>query len=207
MGNRPDNGKVGAAIDVVHNEVAKANALYERMSDQQRRVFVSMLKGLPDELQVLVDAGYTHGITTIAKIVYLKDGSPLETKKLCKENINELDPSSYERLLRIAVSEVKNIIGTRDYKDYITDVKSLFKLVAPEALTTLVEIATDPLNKPADRRLAATALLDRGGYGASQTNNKDDRPPVMVQINFDKAPRAEVNPNVIVVNPEDINNG
>lgn len=200
------NGKVGKALDLVKSEVAQVQDLYEKMSDVQRKVFISSLKGFPDELHVVLDAGYSVGITGIAKIVYTKDGKPMETHKLTLQNVTDLDAGSYERLLKIARADVSRVIGScRNYSDYILDVKNLFKMVAPEALSTLVEVSTNQKAKNGDRIRAANSLLDRAGYGTNKQDGKDDRPPVLVQINFDKKPQAEVNPNVVTVIPENEN--
>ena len=42
-----------------------------------------------------------------------------------------------------------------------------FRTSGPKSRVTLESIAFDPKNRPRDRIVAAIALLDRGGFGAT----------------------------------------
>lgn len=177
------------AIEAVKNN-------FEQMNDKDRGLFVSMTSG-NDELVSLLKVGHTHGLTTIAKIVYTKEGKTRRTDELTAENVKELDDFSYERMLRIAKSEVRNIVGKTDYHAFITDITDLFKLIAPEQLAVLAEISGKKSAKDSDRIKAATSILDRAGYEAGVIiKNEKDGPknPVQVNIVIGGTPKAEFNP-------------
>jgi len=170
--------------------VKEAQEMFEKLSDKQRKLFVSLTSG-DDELIACLKCGHTHGITTIAKIVYKKNGRPLETKKLTLNNVNELDQLSYERLLRIAKSEMKtNLIGF-DYKDSLVDITNLFKMIAPEMLTVLAKVAGKENAKDSDKIKAANSILDRAGYTPGDAKKGAGQLPVQVNILFNQQPKAE----------------
>jgi hypothetical protein len=168
------------------------------MSDRDRKIFVSLTSG-DDALIAMLKAGYYNGIATIAKIVYTKDGKPLETKKLTLENVYNLDDFSYERLLRIAKSSVKHLTSNRDLSEFITDITDLFKLIAPDQVAVLASISGDKAAKNSDRIKAANSILDRAGYESDDGKNKPPQVnPVQVNVIIGGKPKAEDNPIITV---------
>jgi len=207
-GRKPKKPKgVGKAIVATKTAIEEAKEIFSKMGDRNRALFVSLSSG-EDELVALLKAGHRHGITTIAKVVYLKEDDPetgkpkaLLTKHLSLENVCNLDAFSYERLLRIAKTEVKHIVGKTDYHDFVCDITGLFKLLAPEQLAVLASISGKPTAKDSDRIKAATAILDRANYkGPGGDGGKESPMPVQVNVVIGGIPKAEFNP-IIDVTP------
>lgn len=195
---RPVKSKLAKAMIATNPAVKEIQTAFDNLNDRDRKIFVSMTSG-DDELVAILKAGYYNGITTIAKIVYKKDGKPLETEKLTLDNVKELDPFSYERLLRIAKCEIKHLVGKTDYRNFIVDITDLFKLIAPEQIAVLASISGKESAKDSDRIKAAEAILDRGGYESSETKKKPPTlNPTQVNIIIGGTPKAEFNPIVTV---------
>lgn len=191
--------KVKKALDNTHTAVQNVNEVLEKMSDQQRRLFVSLAKGY-DYIKAALDSNNRQFYEGIVRIVYTKklgpmgNPVPMEIEKLTMENIDELDQGSYDRLNRIAGSYVKKYIQDFNPEEYMQDVNNLFKLVAPDALATITQIALDEKVDKKTRLAASKDLLDRAGYGLNKPNKEGSASPVLIQINMGGTPKSENNP-------------
>lgn len=187
---------------------------FNKMNDRDRKIFVSLTSG-DDELIACLKAEHYGGMRNIVKIVYTKatekpDGSvepgkAMHTRQLTIKNVETLDEASYERLLRIARTEVKHLVGKTDYHNLISDVKGLFRLIAPEQIAVLASIARKESAKDSDRIKAANSILDRADYkGPEAAGNAPITMPVQVNVVIGGKPKAEFNPIVEaqVVQPE-----
>jgi hypothetical protein len=167
------------------------------MHVDQRKLFMAKLRGL-DDLQALAEADLIERwIGGVAKIVYMSATSseggkprPFLVKNLTKYNLENLDSVSYERLLKLANAQVLHRFKKYNMEDLLVDAKPLLKVIAPEMINTLTDIAIDKGSKNADRIKAANSLLDRAGV-VSQDAKNPPMMPVQININFDDKPRAE----------------
>lgn len=190
--------KVDKALLSTQQAIQGVNGLLERMSDQQRRLFISLAKGY-DYLKASIDSDNRQFYEGIVRIVYLKKTTesgknvPLEIEKLTMENVDELEPGSYERLLRIAGSYVKKYLKDFDPSLYIVDINNLFKLVAPDALATVAKLSTGAKSEKVQLE-ASKDLLDRAGYTANKIEKEKGNAPVLIQINMGGTPKSENNP-------------
>jgi hypothetical protein len=222
----PAKRKVGCPKGTVKSKIAKAlistssvckdiESTFEKMNDRDRKIFVSLTSG-DDELIACLKAEYYAGIRNIVKIVYTKDhidpktgeevpGGALHTRQLTIKNVEHLDEASYQRLLRVARTDVKHLVGKTDYHNLISDVKGLFRLIAPEQIAVLASIARKESAKDSDRIKAANSILDRADYkGPEAAGNAPITMPVQVNVVIGGKPKAEFNPIIEaqVVQPE-----
>jgi hypothetical protein len=170
--------KVVKAMSLAKGAIQELQEVFELMSDRQRKIFVSLAKGY-DSLKAFLDAGIREQFG-IVKIVYDKEEKPVYIDKVTLDNVDKLNAASYQRLLNITDAALKDVIKDYRPEDFIVDVRKLFKLVAPDALNTLTEIATNKSEKASDRISAAKDLLDRAGY--KEEVKKDIFMPVQVNI-------------------------
>lgn len=199
---RPKRGpisKAGLALEKVSELNHNLKVILSSLSDKNRRTVVAMASGM-DSLQAVIEAGNYAAFTGVAKIVYLKprhDGDqpqPIATTKLTLKNLSELEVPSYQRLLNLTDAYVKHFMSDMDPKDYILDLREVFKLIAPEMMEVLAKVARDPTAKDADRVRAANSVLDRAGYQPNDPSKQSLIMPVQVNIRFDKDAQAEVKP-------------
>jgi hypothetical protein len=191
--------KVEKALVETSQAIGNVNEILENMSEFQRRLFLSLVKGR-DHLKALLEAGGMQYINGIAKIVYLKemkrngDGpAPFAVKNLTVDNVDDLDPASYQRLLSIATSTVKAKIRDFNPTNYNKDLRQLFSMVAPAAIGTVTDIMENGKSEK-NRLTAAQDLLDRAGFSARDSEKEQPKPPVMIQINLGGVPKSENNP-------------
>lgn len=192
--------KITNALIQTDNAVKQIEDTFNKMSDRDRKIFVALTSG-DDELIAMLKAGHYKGIKDIVKIVYDKESKPFEVKYLTIDNVDTLDVFSYERLLKIAKSEVKHILGKTDYRNFITDVTDLFKLIAPDQVAVLASISGNVKSKDSDRIKAANSILDRAGYDTDDGKKKEIVNPVQVNVIIGGKPKAEFNP-IITVEPQ-----
>lgn len=210
----PEKRKTGCPKGTVKSKMAKAlietnsavknvETILSSMNDRDRKLFVALTSG-DDELKALLKVGHKHGITTIARIVYTKDGKAFETKRVNSKNVDDLDDFSYQRLLRIAKSEVKNLIGKTDYSPFLTDITDLFRLIAPDQVSVLAKISMNDKAKDSDRIRAANSILDRAGYESAEDKKKKEKVNMPVQVNIlvGGKPQPEDNPIIQVQSDE-----
>jgi hypothetical protein len=187
--------RVGNTIKKTGVAIEAATELYEKLSDKQRKLFVSLTQG-DDELIACLKCGQVDNFKAITKIAYTKEGRPFKTANLTLKNVDNLDAASYERLLRICKSDIKNHLLGFEYEKSLIDVTNLFKLIAPEALSVLAKVASDDKAKDRDRVSAANSILDRGGYTAGDVKKGAGQMPVKINILFNAAPKAEILPTI-----------
>lgn len=175
--NRPH--KIPQAMALTKSAVDNLTVVLEKMSNKQRKLFVSLSKGY-DYLEACLDADFRHPFGII-KIVYDKKRKPVEIDKVTFDNVHTLDNASYQRLLNVCTSDVRLYMAEFKPEDFLVDVRKLFKMIAPDSLNVLAQIQSDKRAKDADRIAAAKDLLDRAGY---QPDKAPKSPMMPVQVNI-----------------------
>lgn len=186
----------------------EAKEIQDKMSDKQRKLFVSLLKGY-DPLRAAVDSGRTEFFTGITKKVerYItnKDGEReikgIYTSNIDMYSINDLTEESYAKLNRICKTEVDKYLGDFNHANYVANYKSVIKFLVPEAIGVLTDVATNKNAKDSDRLTAAKDILDRAGHLGDRLD-ADKTMPVQVNIIMNEEKKREPLP-IINIEPEE----
>jgi hypothetical protein len=149
------------------------------MSTPQKTLFESLMSG-DDELVAVIKAGYTSWFTGVSKKVTTKDGEELRTSEVTFDNVHDLDPLSYQRLLKLCIARVRQTLAVDDYRQYTDPIKDYFQRFTPLAMGTIVSIAREGKKEETKLR-AAQDILDRAGEKATEPE-KDVIVPVQVNI-------------------------
>lgn len=190
--------KIGLALkeaNVISEHTKSLEFLLSKMSDRQKRLFSSLAKGR-NELEAVVESELYEYITGVAKIVYSKDGRPFKTTSLRTiKDLGRLSSNSYDRLLRLAISAVKNNVGDIEtLKSLDNDLNWFLKLIAPEAARSIIGIMFDKKCTQGLRLKAAIEILNRAGYSGS-ADNPEERSPIRVSIVDTDLTVSSGNPN------------
>ena len=191
--------KIEQALANTSQAVENVNDLIEYMSEYQRKLFLGLAKGY-DNLHAVLYAGGLKYIRGIARIVYLKEmkrngtgNVSFEVDGLTFDNVDLLEPASYDRLQRIATANVNHYISEFKPDEYKKNVGQLIQMISPEALAVATEIMTS--SKSDKVRLdAAQDLMDRAGLGVGEKEKGATVAPVLIQINLGGTPKSENNP-------------
>ncbi len=179
---RPPGRKITMALEAASKaaeSISEMDSVVALMKDHQRILFESIMSG-DDELVACLKAGQNEWFTYIAKGVKDKEGEYVPTSSLTLSTIDDLDFDSYQRLVRICASHVRQISGTDDYQKYTLPLKEYVKRFAPMALGTIVGLSKNA-QKDEVKLKAAQDILDRSGEKAVEPE-KDIIIPVQVNI-------------------------
>jgi len=184
-------GSTGKKIDKAMIKVAQAlkeaKEIQDKMSDKQRKLFVSLLKGY-DPLKTCIDAGF-RDFEGITKELPQKNGKYIFSSSLTMENVDGLEEESYAKLARICQSKIDAYLSHFNYREFLINMKDIIRFVAPEAVGTIVEIMQSGTNE-GNRLRAAQDLLDRSGH-IGERQEPDKSMPVQVNIIMDNKPKSE----------------
>lgn len=179
---RPKGRKIAQALSEVNEALEKALEIQNKMSDRQRSLFVSLLKGY-DPIHACVDAGLKDIYNGISKMVTKKDGHRLYVSNLNLDNLEEVCEEDYAKLNRICSSEVNKYLQGFNHQDYVVNYKSILKFLVPEAIGVLTKAMSDKDTRNAIR--AAENILDRSGH-VGDRGEVDRTMPVQVNIIMNK---------------------
>lgn len=164
-----------------------------KMSERQRAIYTYLVRGY-DELQTLVLAKRISEVAGIIPAITTEAGYYIKTQSLKSiKDLQKLSPDSYQALLKIAKDHIIQSIGNNSYGKHLSDLDFFFRMVAPEAAKTVLEIMQDEKVSPQTRLTAAKDILDRGGYKPKEAA-VNVALPVNVQINLpdNYKPREQV---------------
>lgn len=181
-GGRPKGRKLTIAVEKASQAVtaiAEVDSAVALLNENQRLIFESIMTG-DDALQTALKTGNQQWFTGVARKVDLLDGSQCYTTTVTAETSVDLTDASYQRLLRLCESQVRNIMGTDDYRKYTIPIREYVKRFAPLAFGVVVDIAQNGV-KEENRLKAANSILDRAGEREPEPE-KDVVIPVQVNI-------------------------
>ena len=165
----------------ITEKVFDLRVILAKMSERQKELFLFMVKGY-SELETLLLAKRIGEVAGVVPVVRTEDGQIIKTVSLKKlADLKRLEPESLAALDKLAKDHIHQSVGDFDYQRSLTDIAWFFKMMAPSAAQTIVEIMEDVKVSPQTRLSAANSLLGRAGY-AKETHQVDL--PVRVVINM-----------------------
>ena len=179
---RPKGHKITQALvkaEEAARTIEEMDGVVSLMNPQQKLLFESIMSG-DDELISCLKSGHNEWFTGITKKLDNSDGTYVYSSAVTLENVRDLTPQSYSRLLSICRSQVRKVTGEDDYRIHTEPIKEYIKKFAPLALGTIIGIATGG-EKEENRLKAAKDILDRAGE-AAQEPEKDTILPLQVNI-------------------------
>lgn len=166
----------------------------DKMNDNDRKVFVRLVKG-DDPLKVAIEMGYLYDLAKVHPEVTLwTDKSKIPTIELSETKLlNKVSKEDKEALLILCKEWIDDKLGNATYDKYVVDIQWFFKMLAPDAFKTVVNIMENPKVAPQTRLTGAFGVLDRAGYQPNNAtaNAGESVNPVRVVINYNKKPVAE----------------
>jgi hypothetical protein len=168
----------------ISNKTEDLRGIMAKMSGRQREIFKDLIKG-EHIVKVFIKRGMLKELEEKIPTVTRIDGKIIPVSELKWSDYDDLELDD-KKILGLRASD---LVG-RNYKDFIVDIKWMFKMLSIDALKTVVGIMEDKTVAPQTRLSAAQDILNRGGYeGEKETQQAQF--PVNVKIVYDKKPISD----------------
>lgn len=184
MANRGRKITVGLELAArISNLVYELRVVYAKMSSKQQGLFTRLAQGY-NELETFLLSKNMKEISGVIPVVTTNTGQIVKTTSLrTLDDLKKLEPSSLAALEKIAGDHIKANLGENvDYRRIQEDINLYFKLVAPQAAQTVIDIMTDPKVSAQTRLTAANSVLNRAGHSPKGSNEQAELPRVVIEM-------------------------